>query len=73
VTRPHSRNMIHVRLLDHGTHRLRGGPVRKLEIGVLFPDGFQVEVGSPDILFQVHQVSRVRNPLIGSVEVVLAG
>ncbi len=64
--------MVHVRLLDHGAHRLRSGPVGELEIRVLFPDGLQVEVGTSDILFQMHQVPRMRDRLIGSVEVGLA-
>lgn len=34
----HCWHMIHVRLMDHSTHSMFHGPVRKLIISMLFPD-----------------------------------
>lgn len=63
--------MIYVWLLDHSTHCVFHGPIRKLIISMLFPDSLQVEIWSAHLLLQEGEVSSMRDTLGVIVERVL--
>ena len=57
----YSRDVIDVRFLYHGAHRMLNRPVGKLIVGVLFPDRLQVEIRTAHLWFQELQIPRVRH------------
>jgi len=64
--------VIDVWLLYHCAHGVLDGPIGEFVVGVLLPDGFQVEVWATHLWFQELQVSCVRHRVCGIIEVFTA-
>lgn len=66
-------HVVHVRLVDHGAHRLRDGPRRELVRRVLVPDRLEVEDRAPEVRSQEREAPRVAHAGRGVVERVRGG
>lgn len=63
--------MVHIRLLNHGAHRMLDGAVCKLIVRVLFPNGLEIKVRPVHARLEELQAARVRYRLGVVVEVLM--
>jgi hypothetical protein len=68
----HSRDVVHVGLIHHCSHRLLHIPFPKLELGVLFPHRLQVEERAAEQRLQESQTPRMRDSRASLVIVLVA-